>query len=49
MMNKKLLVTPFGSTFDPLDILAYGCGVGVGVFLDLYLFPRTIEGWMIDS
>jgi hypothetical protein len=39
----------FGSTFDPLDILAYGCGVGVGVFLDLYLFQRTIEGWRINS
>ena len=35
----------FGSTFDPLDILAYGSGVVLGVFLDLVLFPRIIARW----
>lgn len=35
----------FGSSFDPLDILAYAGGVLLGVFLDLSLFPRTIPRW----
>jgi len=35
----------FGNTFDPLDILAYGCGVGLGVFLDLVFIPRIILLW----
>lgn len=36
----------FGSTFDPLDILAYAGGVLLGVFLDLGLFPRLIPHWL---
>ena len=32
----------FGSTFDPLDILAYASGIGLGLFLDLVLFPRLV-------
>ena len=35
----------FGSTFDPLDILAYASGVTLGLLLDLFLFPRLIKGW----
>jgi hypothetical protein len=35
----------FGSTFDILDILAYGFGVGLGVLLDLVLFPRIVSSW----
>ena len=35
----------FGSTFDPLDLLAYAGGVLLGIFLDLVLFPRWIPGW----
>ena len=35
----------FGSTFDPLDILAYAGGVLLGVLLDLVLFPRIIPLW----
>jgi hypothetical protein len=35
----------FGSTFDPLDILAYVGGVLLGVFLDLVLFPRFVPHW----
>jgi hypothetical protein len=35
----------FGSTFDPLDILAYAGGVLLGVFLDLVLFPRIVQHW----
>ena len=35
----------FGSTFDPLDILAYAGGVLLGIFLDLLLFPRMIPHW----
>lgn len=30
----------FGSTFDPLDILAYAGGVLLGLFIDLVVFPR---------
>jgi hypothetical protein len=35
----------FGSTFDPLDILAYAVGVMLGVSLDLLLFPRLLPRW----
>jgi hypothetical protein len=35
----------FGSTFDPLDILAYASGVVLGALLDLVLFPRMIPHW----
>ena len=35
----------FGSTFDPLDILAYAGGVILGVLLDLAIFPRLIPRW----
>ena len=35
----------FGSTFDPLDVLAYAGGVMLGIFLDLVLFPRLIPRW----
>ena len=34
-----------GSTFDLLDILAYAGGVGLGLILDLILFPRLISRW----
>jgi hypothetical protein len=35
----------FGSTFDPLDILAYAGGVLLGILLDRVLFPRLIPRW----
>jgi hypothetical protein len=35
----------FGSTFDPLDILAYAGGVALGALLDLVIFPRLIPHW----
>lgn len=35
----------FGSTFDPLDIVAYAGGVLFGIFLDNFLFPRVIPHW----
>jgi len=35
----------FGSTFDPLDILAYALGVSLGLLLDLVIFPRLARGW----
>jgi hypothetical protein len=35
----------FGSTFDPLDILAYAGGVALGIWLDLAVFPRLIPHW----
>ena len=35
----------FGSTFDPLDVLAYTGGVMLGIFLDLVLFPRIVPRW----
>jgi hypothetical protein len=33
----------FGSTFDPLDILAYAGGVTLGLLLDLVIFPRLVN------
>lgn len=30
----------FGSTYDPLDILMYGAGVGLGLLLDLTIISR---------
>jgi hypothetical protein len=36
----------FGSTFDPLDLLAYAGGVMLGILLDLVLFPRFIPRWL---
>jgi hypothetical protein len=38
----------FGSTFDPLDILSYAGGVFLGIFLDLFLFPRIVLRWSED-
>ena len=35
----------FGSTFDPLDIVAYASGVLLGVLLDLFVFSRFIPHW----
>jgi ABC-type cobalamin transport system permease subunit len=35
----------FGSIFDPWDILAYAGGVGLGLILDLLLFPRIVPRW----
>ena len=35
----------FGSTFDPLDILAYAGGVLLGILLDLVVFPGLIPHW----
>jgi hypothetical protein len=35
----QYLGTPlFGSTYDPMDILAYASGVTLGIFLELILF-----------
>lgn len=34
-----------GSTFDPLDLAAYGLGVGTAVLLDLYVFPVVFPFW----
>ena len=36
----------FGSTFDPLDILAYAGGVSFGILLDLLIFPHLIPHWL---
>ena len=36
----------FGSTFDPLDIVAYAGGVFLGVLLDMLLFPRIVPRWL---
>ena len=35
----------FGSTFDPLDILAYASGVMIGIILDQFVFPQLISHW----
>jgi hypothetical protein len=34
----------FGTTFDPLDILAYAVGVLLGILLDKLVFPRLVPG-----
>lgn len=36
----------FGSTFDPLDILAYASGAFLGIALDLIIFPKFFKNWM---
>jgi hypothetical protein len=36
----------FGSTFDPLDIIAYAGGILLGILLDLVLLPRLIPHWL---
>ncbi len=36
----------FGSTYDPLDILAYAGGVALGALFDLVLFPRLFSRWL---
>lgn len=36
----------FGSTYDPLDIVAYAVGVALGTLFDLVLFPRLLPRWM---
>lgn len=33
----------FGSTFDPLDFLAYAGGVSIGILLDLIVFPLFVK------
>jgi len=38
----------FGSTFDPLDILAYAGGVSIGIFLDVIIFPQVFKIRMED-
>jgi hypothetical protein len=35
----------FGNIFDPLDILAYAGGVGLGALLDLVVFPKIVPRW----
>lgn len=35
----------FGSTYDPLDMLAYAGGVLLGLLLDLVVFPRLFPTW----
>lgn len=34
-----------GSTFDPLDFLMYGVGVGLAAIFDTLLFPRIFRFW----
>ena len=39
----------FGNTFDPIDILMYGLGVGFAVVFDRLLFKRFIPFWDINK
>jgi len=39
----------FGSTYDPLDVLAYAGGVMMGLLLDQVLFPRLFSNWNSTS
>lgn len=38
----------FGSTFDPLDILAYAIGICLGLVLDIFFFPRIVSQWNVN-
>jgi hypothetical protein len=35
----------FGQTFEPLDFVMYGLGVGLAAFLDTVVFPRVFGFW----
>jgi hypothetical protein len=37
-----------GQTFDPLDFVAYGLGVGAAVLLDTMLLPRFFRFWAAE-
>ena len=39
----------FGSTFDPLDILAYAFGVLLGILLDRIIFLHLVPQWNADK
>jgi hypothetical protein len=34
-----------GETFDPLDIVSYGAGVGLAILLDTLVLPRLSSFW----
>jgi hypothetical protein len=36
-----------GATFDALDILMYGIGLSIAAFLDVKVFPKTFDFWVI--
>ncbi len=38
-----------GDTFDPMDILVYGFGVGLAVFLDTQILSKQIVDWSIPE
>ena len=35
----------FGSTWDPLDLVAYAVGTGLGVLIDEVLMRKAIRRW----
>ena len=37
----------FGTTFDPLDIVAFAAGTTMAVLVDRFLFPRIFSFWEI--
>lgn len=39
----------FGTTFDPLDILAYVLGVTIAIFFDRFVFRNIIPNWNLKS
>lgn len=38
-----------GDTFDPMDMLVYGLGVGLAAFLDFQVFPNRFSDWAIPE
>lgn len=38
----------FGSTFDPLDVVAYGFGVLLAIIFDTQIFARKFSFWQND-
>lgn len=38
-----------GDTFDPMDILVYGMGVGLAAFLDVQTLPAQFSDWVIPE
>ena len=42
-------VYALGVTFDPVDILMYGCGVTLAVIVDTQVFSRMFKFWTLED
>jgi hypothetical protein len=39
----------FGNTFDPLDILMYGLGIGLGLMIDMTLIDKLEDRALVEK